>query len=143
MTNKLNPEIIERFILPGESNSDISIRSLLGGRNNNLTFIQINERKLVLKSYSNNGDWPRLLTEYSFVSFLHQYRIDNVPKPISSIPKYNSALYSYISGNMISCSTDLIVKECIEFILAINKKTKNSKDKFKNCIHSINIKKAS
>ena len=101
-----------------------NIKSLAGGKNNQVFCIEADGKQFLLKSYF----WhpadrrERLKSEFLFSSFLWKKGIRNIPCPLAKDSEHQLGLYDFVHGRKFSCDdvTESAVQESLNFFLAIN-----------------------
>lgn len=102
----------------------LKIKRQKGGRNNQaFGIITASGKKVFLKSYfrSPTDTRDRLRTEFTFLSFLWQKGLRQIPMPLHQDPAEALGLYSFIEGSKIQEVTSDHVKQTIRFYQEINK----------------------
>lgn len=113
-------------------NSQANFVKIEGGLNSNIQLVEIKNYKYIFKQYSNvNNAWPRLETEFNFLTLLSEAKVRNVPKAIKKLEDFNIGIYSYLEGKSINEPTDHNVGSSASFIIEINNKIKSLKKKVK------------
>ena len=106
--------------------NNFSIKSIGLGKNNRTYLVSTLEKKYLAKFYfsSLKDQRTRLSNEFSFLEYLKEIGIKNVPKPILKSDLYNLGIYEFIEGRSF-LSSDLNEEKILSaasFFSAINKK---------------------
>jgi thiamine kinase-like enzyme len=104
--NANSPTDIVRLIFPNKKVSDVEL--LHGGGNNRVYRVDFaNGEVLALKLYFavKGKENERCNREYAGLSFLWQYKLRNIPKPLLCDVKQNVAVYSFINGKPVPSKT--------------------------------------
>jgi thiamine kinase-like enzyme len=99
-----------------------SLSRIKSGRNSRVWKIYSGQRLWLLKQYHHHTDDPRdrLSTEFSFLSFLHENEVQNIPKPLVSDRERRCGLYSYLPGEAVKTITKEHIKQIVNFVCGIN-----------------------
>jgi thiamine kinase-like enzyme len=105
---------------------NISIKPIGLGKNNRTYLVSALEKKYLAKFYfsSLKDQRTRLSNEFSFLEYLKEIGIKNVPKPILKSDLYNLGIYEFIEGRSF-LSSDLNEENILSaasFFSALNKK---------------------
>jgi thiamine kinase-like enzyme len=100
-----------------------SLTRLKKGRNSRVWKIFSNSIPLVVKEYGNGEDSIlRLQREFSFLKYLKDIGIKNVPEPIKFNTENRIGIYSFLEGEEVDVIEDAHVIQCAKFIHQINDK---------------------
>lgn len=101
------------------------IEPVVGGKNNRVFRVVVNEKQFFLKSYFHHPEdqRERLKTEFSFSNFLWENGVKNIPKPIVCDLKFQLGLYDYIEAKKIVEKelTASLVQQALDFFITINR----------------------
>ena len=107
----------------GHSVSDVRACKVSG--NNKNYFFRSKDEALMIKYYFAHPQdkRDRLATEWTFLSYLQQQNIPNVPRPVVKSDRHNAAVYTFLGGTVPTTediSTSL-VRQAAHFINNINR----------------------
>ncbi len=107
-----------------------SLIRLKKGRNSRVWKIFSNRVPLVVKEYGSSEDSIlRLQREFSFLEYLEDIGIKNVPVPVTFNLENRIGIYSYLEGDELDVIEDSHIIQCAEFIHQINDKQNLKKAK--------------
>src|SRR4030088_2331025 len=101
---------------------EIHLRPIGVTGNNHVLLAQARDRTFLVKQYFQHPDDPRnrFETERAFYTFLGEANIRSVPEPMAWYPDERFAVLEYVRGEKPEAATAELVREAIDFFIAIN-----------------------
>ncbi|QCI63185.1 phosphotransferase [Phreatobacter stygius] len=102
-----------------------ALRRLAGGRNNRVFHVSMEDGScVVLKLYHSDPRDPRdrLGAEWSFLNYVWERGVRNVPRPLTRDKARHAALYDFVPGRKIAADEidAAVVAKAADFVIAIN-----------------------
>jgi hypothetical protein len=116
------PKELEVFCQQYGIELPVACEQIKAGRNSEVWRLFNDQGQWILKNYYQHStdSRDRLGTEYGFLTFLENHKIDQVPKPIGIDHRFGRGLYTFLSGKRPTQITSSHICQAAAFFRSIN-----------------------